>query len=144
MNIKFRRLKQKDASIISLIENEVALSPWSLISINDEINLNKFAVCLEFEKQIVAYIFSRFLFNEAEIMNLGTALNFQRKGFAIKMMNFLIEECKSNSIDRIFLEVSSQNKNAIKLYLKLNFIQNGKRLNYYKNGDDALLFVKYL
>ena len=43
-------------------------------------------------------------------------------------------------IKNIFLEVSKLNKEAIQLYQKIGFKQNGLRVEYYHDGSDAILY----
>ena len=91
--------------------------------------------------------------DQIEILNLVVDVDFQGLGIGEMVMNFVISSYKEI---RILLEVRKSNTQAINLYKKLGFINNGIRPNYYpnlnidenqepscKNGrEDALLFER--
>jgi ribosomal protein S18 acetylase RimI-like enzyme len=58
------------------------------------------------------------------------------------MINNALIHCKANSIDKITLEVNEKNTKAINFYKKKNFINIGRRRNYYELSGisyDAIL-----
>ena len=59
--------------------------------------------------------------------------NYRRKKIATNLLNCLITNSKPNQ--KIYLEVSANNKNAIELYNKFNFNVVNIRKKYYKNVD---------
>ncbi len=137
-----RKIVLNDSDKIFEIEKIIALSPWSRNDILNEIviEIDSFNIAVEFEGKMSGFLFCRFVAGEAEIMNLGVDPNHQRQGIASLMIRNFFQICKEKGIGTVFLEVSNKNKKAIGLYKKLNFIQNGIRKAYYKNGNDALLF----
>jgi len=71
---------------------------------------------------------------EVEILRVGVLPSEQKKGYAEKM----IHELKSLNKE-IFLEVSSENIPALKLYEKSGFQIIYRRKKYYYDGSDALV-----
>ena len=68
------------------------------------------------------------------IFKIGVNPDYQRNGIGAQLIQYLQEKYK-----RIYLEVSSENDNAISFYKKHNFRQNGLRKNYYGKGNDGIL-----
>ncbi len=78
---------------------------------------------------------------EAEIDYIAISKEEEGKGQASLLLQEVMEELKRNGIQKIFLEVRSQNKRAISLYERNGFVQYRVRKHYY-NDDDALCYVK--
>ena len=82
---------------------------------------------------------------EYEILIIYVNDKYRKLGYASKLLNEIPLALNRNRLKKIYLEVSSDNYKAIKLYKKNNFILSGSRKNYYQlvNGKfDALLFEK--
>ena len=82
---------------------------------------------------------------EYEILLIYVKTKYQRKGLASKLLNYL--EKKQLKLNKIYLEVSTNNINAIALYEKHCFSLMNIRKNYYLiNGNkyDALCYAKKL
>ena len=71
------------------------------------------------------------------INNIAVKASERRKGVAKKMIDNIIFSPK---IKNIYLEVSRLNNEAINLYERIGFSQNGLRKKYYNNGADAVLY----
>ncbi len=71
--------------------------------------------------------------NEVEIIKIGIMKSHQGKNYG----THLITKIKNLSIRKIFLEVSSLNKAAIKFYEKNGFKIIGVRPNYYTLKDNS-------
>jgi len=83
-------------------------------------------------------------YDEAEIRYLSVHPSFKRRGLGKKLICEIFEECKKENINRIFLEVSVNNKQALSFYEFMGFETTSIRENYYKDGSDALLKEKML
>ena len=68
----------------------------------------------------------------------------RRRGLAQKVLSKLFNQATNIGCTRVTLEVKSNNKEALGLYMKCGFSTAGLRPNYYKNGDDALIQWKSL
>ena len=91
------------------------------------------------------YLIFRKILNEYEIIAISTNIKYLRKGIGSELLYRLFKKAKSNSVKKIFLEVSNKNLVAIKMYNKFGFYQVGLRKKYYAtiNGfEDALIMVK--
>ena len=73
---------------------------------------------------------------DCDIISIGVTQKFQKMGYG----KLLIEYLKSLNLKNIFVEVSTNNRNAIKFYYSVNFFKIGLRKNYYKKQKcDAIL-----
>ena len=120
------------------IEKQAFEMPWSPQSFLNEINniIRSNWVYIKNAK-VRGYIFGWQLNNDFHINNIAVHLSERRKGVAKKMIDNIIFNLK---IKNIFLEVSKLNKEAIKLYQKLGFKENGIRKKYYHDNSDAILY----
>ena len=105
-----------------------------------------------FEKnELIAFILGDLIFiekvSEYEILLIYVKKKYRNQGFASHLLNTLYLQKKIINLNKIFLEVAKDNKDALKLYEKHNFRLLNLRKNYYKinkNEIDALCFVKTL
>jgi len=79
------------------------------------------------------------IYDEAEIRYLSVHPSYKRRGLGKKLIYKIFKECKNENINKIFLEVSLKNKQALSFYDYLGFETIGIRKKYYKDGSDALL-----
>lgn len=84
--------------------------------------------------QLCAFILVSDAVDALEVMQLGTAVEFQRKGHMQKLLNSWVSKVQR----QIWLEVSDRNTPAINFYKKLGFSIQGKRPKYYPDGSSAL------
>ena len=98
------------------------------------------------------YLYQSSDLDEFEILHIAILPNFRYRGFALNLMEELEKLLNINKKSlKIFLEVSSSNKFAIKLYEKLGYKTYNERKNYYGSksinssvSQDAILFAKSL
>lgn len=107
----------------------------------NEYELNKKSNVYILNNQIVAFIAYKVLYERAELDYIFVKSEERKKGIASLLMQEMIQDCKTNKVETIDLEVNSLNESAIKLYQKFDFKVIGKREKYY-NGIDALLMMR--
>lgn len=74
---------------------------------------------------------------EIEILKIGVIEDFRKQKIGSKLLNYLFEMEKE-----IFLEVRESNIIGQKFYENNGFIKIGKRKNYYKDGETAVLMKR--
>ena len=117
-------------------------------SINIEMSLDSYFIGV----LIGHYLYQSSDLDEFEILHIAILPKFRNRGFALNLMKELEKLLNINKKSlKIFLEVSSFNKFAIKLYEKLGYKAYNERKNYYRsksinapNTQDAILFAKSL
>lgn len=87
------------------------------------------------------FIVYRIVLDEAEIITIGVNPEMRRSGIASAMIGIIEKTLKSQGVKKIFLEVSSINIPAQKLYENCGFKVVGLRPKYY-DGVDAILMSK--
>ena len=101
----------------------------------DNSPFKKFYVYL-LDEEIVSFLIYDDIYDRIEITYIYTVDKYRGKGYAYKLIEYLINNYKTYS--NITLEVNEKNKKAINLYKKIGFKCISIRKNYY-NGDDGIL-----
>ena len=132
----------KKSDYKTLIQIEKSIFKDS-ISVNElkSFEMNASHVIWKIEKiKIIGFVYFFHVKDEIEIIKICIIKSQQNKNYG----SLLIDELKKLKIKKIFLEVSIENINAIKFYLKNGFQKIGIRKGYYvspKNSKiDALRF----
>lgn len=96
-------------------------------------------------KSIAGFIIGQLAADEAEILSIGVAPDWQRLGLGKMLVEGLIRAVRRGEAKRLFLDVAADNAGALRLYKSLNFIETGRRKAYYERANgpavDALLFA---
>ena len=127
----------KNLSKINKLENQLNLNKTKLIFFN-RISLNKNFkfIKLTSEKKIIGILQFSWNNSDCDIISIGIIKKFQKRNYGKKLVEYL----KSLHFKNIYVEVSVNNKNAIKFYQRLNFLKIGLRKNYYnQQKSDAIL-----
>lgn len=83
-------------------------------------------------KQLAGFVIGQIAADEAEILSLGVAPEWQRRGIARHMVEGLVRAARLAEVKRLFLEAAADNTAAIKLYKGLGFAAVGTRKDYYR------------
>lgn len=115
---------------------------WNFEIFKEELaNNNSMYLVLRYENEIVSFGGIKIILDEADIMNIVTKKDKRNQGFAKFLLNELITIAEEQNCKTITLEVDEDNLPAIKLYKDFEFKEVGKRKNYYKNGNTAILMT---
>jgi ribosomal-protein-alanine N-acetyltransferase len=92
--------------------------------------------------RIVGCIVGQVAADEAEILSLGVAKDWQRLGIARQLVAALGRAAKRAEARRLYLEVAEGNAAARALYSRLGFQEGGRRKGYYARAgapaEDAI------
>ena len=133
MNFKISPCNKQEYYLIANLEKSLFDSP---LSIKDLENMNlqeAFKIWKIYEDSLIGYVCFFHVKNEVEIIKIGIMKSHQGRNYG----TYLIKKIKKLSIRKIFLEVSSLNKIAIKFYEKNGFKIIGVRKNYYTLRDNS-------
>ena len=118
--------------------------PWSQNSIASEVNnkLSFWLVAVE-DNKVVGYVGSQTVLGETDMMNIAVHPEFRKKGIATALITQLISTLAQQGSHSLMLEVRASNDPAISVYKSLDFVEVGRRRNYYRNPrEDALILRK--
>ena len=142
--MEIRLMTDKDTAQVAELEQLCFSSPWSLNAVESELSnpLSLWLVAVEGD-EVMGYVGSQTVMDEADMMNIAVKPVFRRAGVAERLVNELIASLKSNGVHSLTLEVRASNDPAIALYEKLGFVSVGRRPGYYRNPrEDALILRK--
>lgn len=96
--------------------------------------------------EVVGYCVYQVLFEQAEILRIGTHPEYQRQGIASKIFKKLNEVLQVQQVEALLLEVRVDNTAAIALYEQQGFTMIHRRKGYYQLGlqsaIDALIMQR--
>ena len=139
--IEIIRMKECHVAAVAELEKQNFSLPWDEASVRSELT-NKLALWLVAVDggEVVGYVGSQTVLQEADMMNIAVADSHRRRGIARALVEELIRQLDAY---QLALEVRASNVPAISLYESMGFRQVGLRKNYYKNPkEDALILRK--
>jgi ribosomal-protein-alanine N-acetyltransferase len=68
----------------------------------------------------------------------------RRRGLGRALLDAAIVEARARGARTMFLEVAAGNAAGRALYAGAGFVESGRRVRYYADGDDALLLSRPL
>lgn len=144
MDYRVRDVEQSDLDEIQKIEEESFLCPFSRKQfLQLYINYKKTFFVAANNKEILGYIIGVKGFRKIIIASIAVKEDYRKKGIATKLTRHLIEKIRGK-IKMIELQVRISNKEAISFYEKMDFTYNCILTSYYPDGEDAVLYYKYL
>lgn len=146
MKITYNLMTSNDVNEIYKISKSSFSIPWSIESINSEINnpLAKYIVARDEDSNlVVGFVGIWIVVGEGSITNIAVNPNYRGNGIGSKLLSSLINLCSDLNCTLINLEVRESNYPAQNLYKKYGFIVDGIRKAYYEdNKENAILMSK--
>ena len=140
-----RRMTLADVPAVHAIEVATFAMPWSLESLQNEMERNACARYLIAEDEsgaLIAYAGAWIVFDEAHVTNVAVAQAMRGRGIGRAILAALMQYAANMGALVLTLEVRKSNTVALALYQSMGFSQLGVRKRYYEdNGEDALLLV---
>lgn len=97
--------------------------------------------------KVIGYCFYQVIFEQAEILRIGTHPDYQRQGIASQLFATLNNELINNKVESLLLEVRADNAPALALYERQGFVVIHKRKSYYqlphRPAIDALIMQRF-
>ena len=129
------------------IEIECFSVPWSRETLLEELD-NPYAhyvVCTDGDGNVVGYIGSRIVMDEADITNVAVRPQYRRKGIGFALVSAMLDRMTAGGVRYVLLEVRESNQPAQNCYARAGFTVVGRRKKYYeKPEEDALLMGREL
>ncbi len=143
LTVQIEEMTTEDVNeVIKIEEASYGEHHWSKDSFYSEVsnNLARYYVAKDENNNILGYIGSWFIIEEAHITNVSVSPEQRRKSIGEALLVHVVQQCYKEKIKYITLEVRVSNEPAIKLYEKYQFKSLGTRKHYYQdNNEDALI-----
>lgn len=132
---------QAVAHIEAIIQPQDVWNYQTLIELLEQDSIDLLVVSQS--DKIIGYCLYQALFEQAEILRIGTDPDYQRQGVASKLFAKLHEQLQQLEIENLLLEVRADNVAAIALYELQGFSVIHRRKGYYQQSHqpaiDALI-----
>lgn len=133
------------AAIEALIQPQ---APWHYAAFSELLAQDSVQLLVGFnEDSVVGYCLYQAVFEQAEILRIGTHPEYQRQGIASRMFATLHEDLMNNEVTSLLLEVRADNHSAIALYQQQGFAVIHRRRGYYQQAHlpaiDALIMQRH-
>lgn len=141
-SVGFRPMQFEDLERVMEIEPQIYSHPWSRGNFADSLHAGYSCWVYELENQFIGYAVMMMVLDEAHLLNISIARDFQGCGMGRALLNHLTEVARHHGAQMMFLEVRPSNKTAIGLYESVGFNEFSIRKGYYPahNGrEDAIL-----
>lgn len=146
MEITIEPMNAAHVAQVAELEKLCFSTPWSERSVAVELEnpLSYWLVAL-CDGQVVGYVGSQTVLDEADMMNLAVMPDARRQGIAGKLLDGLLSHLRQEKVRCLTLEVRASNQAAQALYEAWGFTQVGRRPNYYYSPrEDGLILRKEL
>ena len=134
----------EDIAQVAALERVCFSDPWPESVLENELqNELSFWLVAKQDGEVLGYVGSQSVLDEADMMNLAVRESARRQGIAKALVLALCGKLSQKGVRSLTLEVRDSNEPAIRLYEALGFAQVGKRPNYYFHPrEDARILRK--
>lgn len=141
--ISVRKADEKDIPKIANIENLNFSMPWSENAIKESMERDTVFFVAENKGDIIGYMGLTCILDEGYVTNIAVNEGFRKSGAGTLLLNKAIDHADFSGLSFISLEVRESNQNAISLYKRLLFKEEGLRKSFYDNPkEDAIIMTR--
>lgn len=142
---------QAVANIEALVQPE---DPWTEQTLAEMLAQDSTHIMIVYKPEgkadnnkVIGYCLYQVIFEQAEILRIGTHPDYQRQGIASQLFATLNNELINNKVESLLLEVRADNAPALALYERQGFVVIHKRKSYYqlphRPAIDALIMQRF-
>ncbi|MEO7205884.1 MAG: ribosomal protein S18-alanine N-acetyltransferase [Steroidobacteraceae bacterium] len=145
--VEVRPMHELDIPMVAAIEKAAYQFPWSEGIFRDCLRVGYVCRIIDVAVDVGGYGIMSVGAGEAHILNVCIRDEYRSRGFARKMMLYLLERARAAGMSEAFLEVRPSNVGAARLYHSLGFEQVGIRRGYYQASvgrEDAAVLRRAL
>ena len=143
---ELEQVVQAVANIEAIVQPQDAWSCQTLLELLEQDSINMLVVYAQdknAKSNVIGYCLYQMVFEQAEILRIGTHPDYQRQGIASQTIDKLHKVLQSNQVENLLLEVRADNHAAIALYERQAFAVIHRRKSYYQSPNqpavDALI-----
>ena len=146
-----QKIIQAVANIELLVQPHDAWTEQTLVEMLVQDSMHMLIVYKQEDKadnnKVIGYCLYQVVFEQAEILRIGTHPDYQRQGIASQLFATLNNELINNKVESLLLEVRADNAPALALYERQGFVVIHKRKSYYqllhRPAIDALIMQRF-
>jgi [ribosomal protein S18]-alanine N-acetyltransferase len=144
--VDIRPMHELDIPVIAAVEKSAYQFPWSEGIFRDCLRVGYICRVIDVAGDLGGYGIMSVGAGEAHILNVCIREEYRSRGFARKVMVYLLERARSSGMSEAFLEVRPSNVAAARLYHSLGFEQVGIRRGYYQavGGREDAMVLRHL
>lgn len=131
----FEPMRPEDIDAVLAVEQRAFPFPWSRANFADSLASGYSAWCCRIEGELIGYAVMMLVLDEAHLLNITVAPDWQRHGYGLLIMHHLFSLARTHGAKRMFLEVRPSNVSGQGLYSRLGFETIGRRRGYYPAGE---------
>ena len=146
----FEQVLQAVADIEAIVQPQDA---WGFQTLVESLIQDSMHLLIVYEQKnnsinntVTGYCLYQVIFEQAEILRIGTHPDYQRQGIASQIFARLNTELRTHQVESLLLEVRADNTPAIALYEQQEFALIHKRKGYYQTPHqpaiDALIMQR--
>ncbi|KQY56577.1 MULTISPECIES: ribosomal protein S18-alanine N-acetyltransferase [unclassified Nocardioides] len=131
------------AAVAELEENLFGAEAWDEDSLLDDLERDgRLFVVFEDDDEPVGYAITTLAGDFVDLARIGVHPSRQREGIAAALLEHVLDAADDDGADRMLLEVSAVNPEALAFYAASGFEQIDVRPRYYKDGSDAIVMLR--
>ena len=114
MGINFQGIKKLPVDLINKLENHSDQNSLNSYKFDSKFLLNNEGMSIFCKKDLVGYILAKIALDQADIISFIIKKEFRRKKYGTILFTRFVNYLKTKGVERIFLEVSKKNIQALK------------------------------
>ncbi len=145
--VAIRPMNELDIPMVVTIERSAYQFPWSEGIFRDCLRVGYVCRVVDAGGDMGGYGIMSVGAGEAHILNVCVREEYRGRGYARKMLQYLMNRARASGMQEAFLEVRPSNTAAARLYHSMGFEQVGIRRGYYQatvGREDAAVLRKIL
>lgn len=127
-------IRVEDLTPVVRLERTIQRQPWRVEHFAEIVDLPGglgFVATSGLRREIIGYAVGWVVADEAELANLGVAVDHRRRGVGRRLVAAIAAAARLGGGRRMYLEVRRSNEGAVELYRSLGFQTVGHRSRYY-------------
>lgn len=141
--LAFQPLQERDLPTVAAIEAGAYVFPWTIGNFRDSLLGGHQCIGCWCGRELIGYAILMTALDEAHLLNLAVASDWQRRGVGARFLRQLIDICLGQNLEMLYLEVRPSNIAARTMYDQFGFRKLGVRRDYYPSptGREDALFL---
>lgn len=135
-----------DIETLAELEDDLfGAQAWDSEALHDDLERSgRLVVVFEDDFEVVGYAITILAGDFVDLARIGVHPSRQREGIAGRLLDHVLHAAEEDGADRMLLEVSAVNPEALAFYDDAGFERIDTRPRYYKDGSDAIVMCRAL